>query len=183
MWAKLSGSDVTLGEKRALLQAIIALDPEQRLLLGMLGFADAGAGHFPEALERIRAFLDSGSRPNAMRLSLGLLEAGVLHHLGREEEAQARLSGFAHQTRDPWFAAVGDYLLGRAAEDDLRRQAGDVPEQIITGFAAAGFWAEGSRDPKTAMRFYRDALASFMDNWVEYDFVRERIQRLRKPAE
>jgi hypothetical protein len=118
-----------------------------------------------------------------MRLSAGLLEAGVLHYLGREEEAQARLAGFTHQAREPWFAAVGDYLLGRTTEDELRRQAADLPEQIITGFAAAGFWAEGSRDPKAAMRFYRDALASFMDNWVEYDFVRERIKRLRKPGE
>ncbi len=183
LWAKLSGGEVTLGEKRAVLQAIIDLDPEHRLLVGMLGFADAGAGDFPAALERIRALLDAGGRPNAMRLSSSLLEAAVLHHLGREEEAQARLSSFIHQTQDLWFTMVGDYLLGRAAEDDLRRQAGDVPEQIITGFAAAGFWAEGSRDPKTSMRFYRDALASFMDTWVEYDFVRERIKHLRKPAE
>ncbi len=183
LWDSLATGELALGEKRDVLRKIIALDPENRLLLGLLGFADAGADAFPEAIEQIRAFLDSGSRPNAMRLSLGLLEAGILHHMGREEEAQARLSGFSHQTRDPWFASVGDYLLGRVAEDELRRQAAEVPEHIITGFAAAGFWAEGSQDPKTAMRFYRDALASFMDNWVEYDFVRERIKRLRKPAE
>lgn len=182
LWAEFSSGELTLDDKRATLQKILDLDPENRLLLGMLGFADAAAGAFPEAIDRIRRFLSAGSRPNAMRLSLGLLEAGVLRHLGREEEAKACLQDFNRRTRDPWFAAVGDYLLGQATEADLRRQAEEIPERVITGFAAAGFWAEGSGDPKTAMRFYRDALGSFLDHWVEYDFVRERIKHLRRPA-
>ncbi len=183
LWAEFSSGELTLDDKRAALKKILELDPENRLLLAMLGFADAAAGAFPEALDRIRGFLGAGSRPNAMRLSLGLLEAGVLRHLGREEEAKACLQEFNRRTRDPWFAAVGDYLLGQATEAELRRQAEELPERVITGFAAAGFWAEGSGDPKTAMRFYRDALGSFLDHWVEYDFVRERIKKLRKPAE
>ncbi|MFO7706928.1 MAG: trypsin-like peptidase domain-containing protein [Desulfobacterales bacterium] len=182
LWAKLSSGELSLDDKRETLAQILELDPENRQLLGMLGFADAAAGAFPEALDRTRMFLAAGSRPNGMRLSLGLLEAGVLRHLGREEEATACLLDFNRRTRDPWFAVVGDYLLGQTTEEELRRQAGEIPEHVVTGFTAAGFWAEGAKDPKTAMRFYRDVLGSFLDNWVEYDFVRERIKHLRRPA-
>ncbi len=182
LWAKLSSGEVPLDDKRGTLEKILELDPENRLLIGMLSFADAAAGAFPKAFDRIRTFLGAGSRPNAMRLSLGLLEAGALRHMGREEEARACLLDFNRRTRDPWFAAVGDYLLGQVTEEELRRLAEDIPERVITGFTAAGFWAEGSKDPKTAMRFYRDALGSFLDHWVEYDFVRERIKQLRRPT-
>jgi Flp pilus assembly protein TadD len=182
LWAKLSPGAVSLDDTRRLLETILERDPENRQLLGMLGFAHAAAEAFPEALDRIQAFLSAGSRPNAIRLSMELLEAGVLHRLGREEEARAGLADFNRRTRDPWFSAVGEFLLGQTTEEELRRQAGEVPEHIITGFAAAGFWAEGSNDPKTALRFYRDALGSFLDNWLEYDFVRERIKRLRRPT-
>ncbi len=182
LWAKLSSGEGALDDRRALLEKIIELDPDNRLLLGTLGFADASAGALPEALDHIRTFLGTGSRPNAVRLSLGLLEAGVLRHMGREDQAQSSLADFNRRTRDPWFATVGDYLRGQVAEEELRRQAGEIPERVITGYTAAGFWAEGSPDSKTAMRFYRDALGSFMDTWVEYDFVRERIKRLRRPT-
>lgn len=182
LWAKLASGELSLDDKRGTLPKILTLEPENRLLLGMLGFADAAAGAFPEALDRIRPFLGAGSRPNAMRMSLSLLEAGVLRHLGREDEAKACLLDFSRRSRDPWFAAVADYLLEQITEEELRRQAREIPEHVITGFAAAGFWAEGSQDPKTAMRFYRDALGSFLDNWIEYDFVRERIKHVRRPA-
>jgi hypothetical protein len=30
------------------------------------------------------------------------------------------------------------------------------------------------------MRFYREALGTFLDNWIEYDFVRERVKNLKR---
>jgi hypothetical protein len=78
--------------------------------------------------------------------------------------------------------ALSDYLRGQLAEEELRRQAGDAPENILTAFSAAGFWAEGSGDKKNAIRFYREALGTFLDNWIEYDFVRERVKRLKRSA-
>ncbi len=115
-----------------------------------------------------------------MRLGLGLLEAGVLHHQGREQEANERLADYSLRTQDPWFRTLCDYLRGQQNEDSLRRQAGETPENILTGFTAAGFWAEGSKDKQNAIRFYREALGSFLDNWVEYDFARERVNRLKR---
>jgi hypothetical protein len=41
-----------------------------------------------------------------------------------------------------------------------------------------GFWAEGAKDKKNAIRFCREALGTFLDDWLEYDFVRERLKCL-----
>jgi len=181
--ARLAGGELTLEEKRAALQDILRLEPDNRAALGTLAFAEAAAEDFPEALAHIHTFLDAGGRPNALRMSLGLLAAGVLRNQGFEAESRARLSEYRRSTREAWFASVAEYLLGQHAEEALRAQAGESPELAISGFTAAGFWAEGAKDKKTALRFYRDALASFLDNWVEYDFVRERIKRLKRSSE
>ncbi|HSO61254.1 MAG TPA: trypsin-like peptidase domain-containing protein, partial [Desulfobacterales bacterium] len=175
--ARLAGGELSLEEKRAALQDILRLEPDNRAALGTLAFAAAAAEDFPEALAHINTFLDAGGRPNALRMSLGLLAAGVLRNQGREAESRAQLSDYRRSTREAWFGSVAEYLLGQQAEEALRMQAGEIPEMAISGFTAAGFWAEGAKDKKTALRFYRDALASFLDNWVEYDFVRERIKR------
>ena len=174
---------MTLEEKRAALQNILQLEPDNRAALGTLAFTEAAAEDFPEALAHIQAFLDAGGRPNALRMSLGLLAAGVLRHQGRDAESRAQLSDYRRSTRDAWFVSVAETLLGQQTEEALRTQAGESPEMAISGFTAAGFWAEGAKDKKTALRFYRDALASFLDNWVEYDFVRERIKRLKRSSE
>jgi S1-C subfamily serine protease len=182
-WSKIADGGTSLEDKRASLQKIRELDPENRAALGTLTFADAAAEDWPAALQSAQAFLNNGGRPNAMRMSLGLLEASVLHHQGQEDAAQSRLAEYIRRTREPWFVSVAEYLLGQQPEGALRQQAGESPEKIITGFTAAGFWLEGSKDKKAALRFYRDALASFLDNWVEYDFVRERIKRLKRSGD
>jgi hypothetical protein len=45
-----------------------------------------------------------------------------------------------------------------------------------------GFWDEGSGDQKKAARYYKEAMGSFLDDWLEYDFVRERIKKLKEPV-
>jgi S1-C subfamily serine protease len=183
LWALLAANDAAEADKAAALEKIITLDPENRAIRGNLAYAAAGADDFPEALAHLRAYLAFEGRPTGMRMGLGLLEAGILRRQGEEEAAGARLAAYARDTRDPWFLAVCDYLGGRLSEDQLRRQAGDSPENVLTGFTAAGFWAEGAKDKKNAMRFYREALGSFLDNWVEYEFVRERVKRLKRAGE
>ena len=180
LWAKLANGEVALDEKTAALQKILELDPENRSVRGTLAYAAAAAEAFPEALGHLRAYLTVAGRPTSMRMGLGLLEAGILHHQGQEEEASERLADFSLRTHDPWFLTLCDYLRGQLTEDNLRRQVGENPENILTAFTAAGFWAEGSKDKKNAIRFYREALGSFLDNWVEYDFARERVNRLKR---
>jgi len=182
LMAKLAQGDITIEEKIEALQKILDRDPENRAAMGALAYARAAADAFPEALAALRAYLKTDGRQTAMRLGLGLLEAAILHNQGRPEEANECLVDYARRTQDSWFLALSDYLRGQQAEDELRRQAGDAPENILTAFSAAGFWAEGSGDKKNAIRFYREALGTFLDNWIEYGFVRERVKRLKRSA-
>jgi S1-C subfamily serine protease len=183
LWALLATNDADAEDKAAALLRIVELDPENRAIRGILAYAAAGADAFPEALEHLRAYLAVEGRQTGMRMGLGLLEAGILRHQGDEAAAGERLARYARETRDPWFLAVCDYLGGRLSEDVLRQQAGDSPENVLTAFSAAGFWAEGAKDKKSAIRFYREALGSFLDHWVEYEFVRERVKRLKRSGD
>jgi tetratricopeptide (TPR) repeat protein len=181
--AKLAQGESSLEEKSAALQQMIRLDPENRTAVGALAYASAAAENFPQALDHVRAYLETEARPTAMRLGLGLLEAEILQYQGRTDEANERLAEYARRTREPWFLVLCDYLRGQQSEEVLRRQAGETPENILTAFTAAGFWAEGAGDKKNAIRFYREALGTFLDNWIEYDFVRERVKRLKRSAD
>jgi S1-C subfamily serine protease len=183
LWTILANGETSAEDKAAALQKVLELDPENRAIRGSQAYAAAGAEALPEALEHLRAYLAIEGRQTGMRMGLGLLEAGVLRLQGQEVAADECLAAYAVRTRDPWFRAVCDYLRGRLSEDALRRQAGDSPENVLTAFTAAGYWAEGAKDKKSAMRFYREALGSFLDNWVEYDFVRERVNRLKRAGD
>jgi tetratricopeptide (TPR) repeat protein len=183
LWALLADNDADAEDKAAALVRLVELDPENRAIRGILAYAAAGADAFPEALEHLRAYLAVEGRQTGMRMGLGLLEAGILRHQGDEAAAGECLARYAREIRDPWFLAVCDYLGGRLSEDALRRQAGDGPENVLTAFSAAGFWAEGAKDKKSAIRFYREALGSFLDHWVEYEFVRERVKRLKRAGD
>jgi len=49
----------------------------------------------------------------------------------------------------------------------------------VTGHAALGLWAEGSDQTKQALRHYKEALGSYHDDRIEYQFAKERIKRLQ----
>ena len=44
---------------------------------------------------------------------------------------------------------------------------------------ALGFWAEGAGENKKALKHYKEALGSYMDDWLEYEFTMERIKKLK----
>jgi S1-C subfamily serine protease len=182
LWAGAADGPVSLDDKRVLLRETLKLDPENRVIMANLAYSSAALGDWPEALAYLRKVLASEGRQNAVRMSLGLLEAGILHYQGLEAEAQVALADFARRTRDPWFLAIAEHLMGRLTEDEIRKQAGEVPENVITAFTVMGFWAEGSKDKTKAFRFYQETLGSFLDDWFEYDFARERIKRLRQSS-
>jgi lipoprotein NlpI len=115
-------------------------------------------------------------------MGLGLMEAGILHYQGQEVEAQTNLEAFLRRTRDPWYQTISEYLLGKQSEDLLKKQAGETPENLITASTVLGFWSEGSGDKNKAIKHYKEALGTFLDTWLEYDFAKERIKRLKQPA-
>ena len=87
------------------------------------------------------------------------------------------------RTIDPWYRAVSESFLGKRTEDSLKKEAGESPEKLITLHAALGFWAEGSGAKERAIEHYKEALESFIDTWIEFDFAKERIKSLRRASE
>ena len=164
------------------LQKISEMYPQNRKVYVALTFYSAMDEDWPQALEYARTFLKAGGRQNADRMGLGILEAGILHYQGLADETKVSLEEFVSRTMDPWFLTISDYLLGKQTEKSLLQQAGGSPENLITAHTALGLWSEGGGDKKKAIKHYREALGSFLDTWLEYDFSRERLKRLKQPA-
>jgi S1-C subfamily serine protease len=180
---KLSEDTTSIKDSLQTLEKIFELNPENHNILAGLAFYSAADEAWTQALEYTRSFLSLEGRQNARRLSLGILETGILHYQGFEVEARAGLAAYGRRTRDPWYLTISEYLLGKQTEDSLKKQAGESPENLITAHMALGFWAEGTKDKKKAVKHYKEALESFLDTWLEYDFAKERLKKLKKPSE
>ncbi len=181
--AKLVEETATMKDKLQVLQEIQKLYPKNRNIALALAFYSAADESWPQALEYIGAVLEAEGRQNSDRMSLGLLKAGILHYQGQEDDARASLEAFVRQTRDPWYLAISEYLLGKQTLDALIKGAGKSPENLISAYTPLGFWAEGSGDKKRAIKHYKLALESYLDSWIEYDFAIERLKKLKKPSQ
>ena len=173
---------VAIKERREALRKISEMYPQNRKIFVTLAFYSAADEDWSQALEYTRTFLKGDGRQNTDRMSLGILEAGILHFQGLGDQAQASLEEFVSRTMDPWYLTISDYLLGKQTERSLLEQAGGSPENLITAHAALGLWSEGSGEKQKAIRHYREALGSFLDTWLEYDFSKERLKRLKQPS-
>jgi S1-C subfamily serine protease len=173
---------VAIKDKREVLVKISEIYPDNRKIFVALAFYSAADGDWTKALAYISTFLGSGGRQNADRMSLGILQAGILNIQGRADEARSSLEAFAARTMDPWYLTISDYLLGNQTERSLLEQAGESPENLLTAHTAVGLWAEGVGDKQKAIKHYREALGSFLDMWLEYDFSKERLKRLKQPT-
>lgn len=169
-------------DKREILEKVLETSPANGQALVGLAFYSAVDEEWDKALKYARRFLTRCGRENAMRLSAGLLEAEILHRMDKKEEAKAVLEAFYHRTQDRWYRAISEGLLGKRTEEALRTEAGNRPENLVTLYMALGFWAEGSEDKEKAIEHYREALESFMDTWLEFDFAKQRIERLRQTS-
>jgi len=180
--ARLDETLPTPKDKREVLEKILQGSPENQYILVALTFYNAMEEAWEKALEYARAFRIRKGRENAGRLSVGLMEAEILHHMGREEEAGNTLESYGRLTMDPWYRALSECLLGKRTEESLKKEAGKSPENLLTLHAALGFWAEGSGDKEKAIEHYKEALESFLDTRLEFSFARERIKSLRRPS-
>lgn len=170
-------------EKREVLEKILESVPGNRDTMVGLAFCSTIEEDWVQALEYARTFLKREGRQSASRLSVGLLEPEILQRMGRQEEARASLEAYGRRMRDSWYRAISECLLGKRTEESLKKEAGKSPENLITLHAALGFWAEGCGDKERAIEHYKEALESFMDTWIEFDFAKERIRSLRRPSE
>lgn len=169
-------------DKRQVLEKVLESAPNNGDTLVGLAFYSAMEKAWEQSLEYTRTFLKRDGRENASRLSMGLLEAEILHHMGHQEEARSTLEAYGRKTRDPWYRAVSECLLGKRTKESLKKEGGNSPENLITLHTALGFWAEGSGDRDKAIEHYKEALESFLDTWIEFEFARERIKSLRQAS-
>jgi S1-C subfamily serine protease len=181
--AELAAGEMEFEDRLPLLEKIAELEPADFDSVAMLAFHHAAAENWPAALEQTRGFLAKEGRPTAARLSLRLLEAGIIRYQGSMDEAGQILEEYADLLHDDWFLAINDYLRGRTDDESIKSEAGRSPEHLLTAYTMMGFWAEAGGDRQLAVSLYREALGSFLDDWLVYGFARERIRRLREPDE
>ena len=162
------------------LKQIAAINPENRRLKAILAFYGAIVSDWPGALESANTYLQLEGREDALRLGTNILVPGILRQMGENNTARSQLQQFCHKTSTTWYRQICETLLGERTEEDLMEKGGKVPENILTAHTALGFWAEARGDRTIAIRHYREALGSYLDNWVEYNLARQRYMKLRE---
>jgi hypothetical protein len=181
--AEMSADGLEIERRLELLEKIRELAVDNHEVDAALAFYNAIDENWEKALVYARAFLQRKGRMTASRMSLGLFEAAILHLQGSKGEANSRLESYESLVRDPFFLSICDYLQGRLDPDVIKSEAGERPEDLLIANTLMGLWAEGSGDKERALAHYMEALGSYLDDWLEYDFARERIKRLREPVE
>ena len=177
---RLAHPDIRLEDRRNILAQMYLIKPNDSEILAGLIYIDSMTGAWQSALERISVYLQVPSHESHGRLSIGLLEPIVLRMLGQEEESAARLNIYVDRTVDSWYLAIAQCLAGMSSVKSLVTEAASDPAYILTAHTALGLWAESGDDPNLAIAHYREALASYMDEFPEYQLALERIKRLRK---
>jgi hypothetical protein len=167
---------------RPLLEALRAAKPGDSDVLIAQAYYAAMDEDWHAALDYSRQFLARPGRTNAGKLSVGLLEPGILNMQGDTMQARDRLKTYRESIADPWYRSLSGCLLDVKQQADVSARTGQSPENLLTGHTALGLWAEGSGDAAGAIRHYREALMSYLDNRIEYDFAMARVKRLRQTA-
>jgi S1-C subfamily serine protease len=163
-----------------IISAMLEVDPENKMLRALLSYHAAMIADWSEALSAAEAYLEMGGREEPLRMGVGLLAAVIVQHLDKIDDSRARLRAYCSQTGISWYRQIGETLLGNRSVEDLIENAGAVPEKILTGYTALGFQAEAQGELDLAVRYYREALGSYLDDWIEYELARQRYIVLRR---
>jgi S1-C subfamily serine protease len=179
MRLKLRHDSVSPAEKLTILGKMLETDRNNKNLLVQSAYYSGMAGGWEKALEHTRQIVEKPGRESSSRLAGGLLESMILNRLGRLEEAKNSLDDFYNRIQDPWYRDISACLLGRQEETSLTEKAGEEPAYLVTGYTALGLWNEGKEDVKQSLRYYKEALGSYRDDRIEYQFAKERIKGLQ----
>ena len=183
LYMKIADTTAGIKDKLQALEKTYEILPDNRSILTAMIYYSAADENWSKSLEYIHALLQTKVRQNARRMGIGLLEACILNYQAKDKKAREALEEYERQIRDPWFLTISEYLLGKQTDKVLKDMAGESPERLITAYTIMGFWDEGAGEQKKAARHYKEAMGSFLDDWLEYDFARERIKKLKKPTE
>ncbi len=182
LYLKIADTTASIKDKLQALEQTYEILPDNRSIMAAMIYYSAADENWTKSLEYIDALLKTKARQNGRRMGIGLLKACILNYDGKKQEARDSLADYEGRIRDPWFLTISEYLLGKQTEKALKDMAGESPERLITAYTIMGFWNEGAGEGKMAARHYKEAMGSFLDDWLEYDFARERIKKLKKPA-
>ncbi|MDT8378733.1 MAG: trypsin-like peptidase domain-containing protein [Desulfotignum sp.] len=178
--AELERKTLHPSKRKEILKQLMTDDPDRVAWLAQLAFACAMDEDWEGALEAASAFLDHRGWHNANRWQMALLNPGLLHMMGRDQDAASRLTSFVRDPQtDPWYRCIGETLLGEKIEDELILGTTERPSDALTAYTAMGFWAEGNNQTTKAVKYYKEALGSYLDHRLEYGFARERLRRLQ----
>ena len=183
LYLKIADTTAGITDKLQALEKTYEILPDNRSILAAMIYYSAADENWSKSLDNIQALMQTKARQNGRRMAIGLLEVCILNYEGKTQKARETLEKYERRIRDPWFLTISEYLLGKLTGKELKEMAGESPERLITAYTIMGFWDEGSGEKKKAARHYKEAMGSFLDDWLEYDFARERIKRLKKPAE
>ena len=183
LYLKIADNTAGIKDKLQALEQTYALLPGNRSILAAMIYYSAADENWAKSLEYIDALLQTQARQNGRRMGIGLLKACILNYQGHDQKAGDSLAEYEGRIRDPWFLTISEFLQGKQTEKALKNMAGESPERLITAYTIMGFWDEGAGEQKKAARHYKEAMGSFLDDWLEYDFARERIKRLKKHTE
>ncbi len=177
---KFEGAVNDPGSRRDILLQIHELQPENRPLLAYAAFYSAMASDWSQSLTLADRYLLLPGREERLRLGTHLLAAIVLDFLEESETSRVRLQTFCSSVDTVWYRQICETLVGNRSAEDLTERAGANPEKVLTAHTALGFQAESQGDTDRAIRHYREALGSYLDNWVEFELARQRYIKLRQ---
>jgi serine/threonine protein kinase/tetratricopeptide (TPR) repeat protein len=183
LWRQYHTEIATPEDKRRNLEKILEIDSTDVPARLMLIVHCAMDEMWPQALEHTRIFLGKKARENANRLGAGLLEPLILQKLGQKDAARESLNHYYNSIRDPWYRAISRCLLGEQTEESLMEKARENSEYLLTGNVALGLWDEGSGEKEKAIGHYKEAMASSLENWLEYDLAKHRMGTLKRQLE
>lgn len=144
-----------------------------------LGYHEALLGNWKNAYLALKRYLSKQGRESANRLGSGLFSAQLPAMFGQHRQSYQALEAYFAQTKDPWYRKLAQGALGKIPANALEAEASECPEKLLTCQAMLGLKAEGEGNPVLAQQRYALAFESFLPNWLEYQFAKERLRRLR----
>lgn len=179
----LQRTEVDLTTQRSLLENLREADSANSDVVITQAYYAAMDEDWAAALDYTRQFLALPGRMSAGKLNMGLFEPEILHKKGDAALARERLAAYHEAVSDPWYRSLSGCLLDPALQAHVTAKAGETPETLLTGHTALGLWSEGKGDAASAIKHYREALGSYMDHRIEYDFAKARLRRLRQTGQ
>lgn len=138
------------------------------------------AGNWKKAAAAIDRHFSTPRRESANTLGLKLFRCQLKGLAGDAAGERQALQRYRLEIRNAWYRRIADCLLGDADPDAvLTSVAGKRPE-TITLAVALGLQAESRKDTARAINYYRAALDTGQQNWMEYRFAQARREALEK---